>query len=119
MPTLRSYITGFAVSVTLTLMAFGLVLLHAYTGHAFPTHTGAKAAFVVLALLQLGVQLAYFLHIGKERKTHWNVAALGFTLFIVAVVVGGTLWIMHNVHHAGASEIPFDNGVISAENQHG
>lgn len=117
MPTLRSYTLGFALSILLTLVAFGAVWLHIYTGHHFPTHTEAKVLFVVFAVLQLAVQLIFFLHIGKEQKTHWNAAVLGFALFVVTVVVGGTLWIMHNVQHNLDQQVPFINNTVRPDNE--
>jgi cytochrome o ubiquinol oxidase operon protein cyoD len=54
---------------------------------------------MTLAIAQLLVQLFCFLHLGQESKPRWNLVALVFALFIVVVLVGGTLWIMHNLGH--------------------
>ncbi len=117
MPTLRSYIYGFVLSVALTLMPFLLIWLHKFTQHRFPTHPELHAAYVALAVLQLGVQLIFFLHIGSESKTHWRKAALGFALFIIVVVVGGTLWIMNNLDEHAMQSSPFTNNQINVHNE--
>lgn len=95
----QSYILGFGLSILLTFLAAGGYWLHAFTAHTFPTHEMLRIIFVALAVAQLGVQLVFFLHVGKERSAHWRVIALGFALFAVAVLVGGTLWIMSNLNH--------------------
>lgn len=117
MPTLRSYITGFALSVILTLCTFGGVWLHTYTHHSFPTHPELMAIFVGLALLQLVVQLVYFLHIGSKHGAHWRVAVLGFAVFVVVVVVGGTLWIMSNLQYNAMNMSPFINNDVNVHNE--
>lgn len=117
MPTLRSYITGFALSIAMTLMAFGAVWLHDYSGHTFPTHPQLMIVFVLLAVLQLVVQLIYFLHIGSEKKTHWRAVVLVFALFIIVVVVGGTLWIMNNLQYNAMNTSPFINNDVNVHNE--
>ncbi len=96
--TTRPYIIGFVLSVALTLAAPALLWWHEATHHMFPTHGELRIAFVVLALLQLCVQLVFFLHLGR-RGTRSNIVVFGFTLFVVCVLVGGTFWIMANLAH--------------------
>lgn len=43
-------------------------------------------------------------------------AVLGFALFIIALVVGGTLWIMSNVQHNMKQGSPYINNEIKAQN---
>jgi cytochrome o ubiquinol oxidase operon protein cyoD len=117
MSTLKSYITGYLLSVVLTLCAFGLLVWHISTGHVFPTHQMLTIGFVALAILQLFVQLFFFLHIGKEEKTHWNVAVLGFALFVVSILVGGTLWIMHNLEYHEVTGSPYIGNQITVQNE--
>jgi len=113
MKTLSAYIIGFVFSIVLTLAAFGLVERHLTTDHIFPTHGVAVSVLVVLAVVQLLVQLLLFLHIDKESKPRWNLAALVFALLIVAILVGGTLWIMRNLSH-GQMQEPLD--IFTEEN---
>jgi len=99
MKTLHAYILGFVLSIGLTLGAFWVVEMHLNTNHVSPTHEVAVPVLLVLAVLQLLVQLILFLHLGREPKPQWNLLAFFFALFIVVVVVGGSLWIMNHLHH--------------------
>ena len=101
MKTLNAYILGFVLSIGLTLGAFWMVQMHLDTHHISPTHEVAVPALLVLAVAQLLVQLILFLHLGREPKPKWNLTAFFFALFIVVVVVGGSLWIMNHLEHAG------------------
>jgi cytochrome o ubiquinol oxidase subunit IV len=71
-------------------MAFGLV----WQGVPNPL-----PILVTLAILQLVVQLMLFLHLGDEPKPRWNLLAFLFAVLVVAIVVGGTLWIMYELSH--------------------
>ena len=92
MKTLHAYILGFVLSIVLTLAAFWVV------GAGFETSV-IVSALLVLAVAQLLVQLILFLHLGREPKPKWNLIAFFFALFVVVVVVGGSLWIMKHLHH--------------------
>ncbi len=113
---LIGYITGFVLSIALTLLPLGMIWMHNSGGHAFPSHEVLFGSFVLFAVLQLFVQLYFFLHIGDEARPRWNLQALVFALLVVAIVVGGTLWIMDNLSH-GQHEagVPFIEGAITPE----
>jgi len=118
MKTLHAYILGFNLSLALTLLAFALAGEHVRTAHEFPTHGTAVLALVALALLQLLVQLIFFLHLGQEQKPRWNLAFFAFALIVIGILVGGTLWIMYNLGHGQmpTREI-FIDGEISPQTQ--
>src|SRR6185437_8428409 len=86
-----SYTIGFVLAVILTVAAFALVM----TG----TLTGSNALFAIsgLALVQIIVHLIFFLHMNGSSAQRWNVTAFAFTVLTAVIVVGGTLWVMHNV----------------------
>jgi cytochrome o ubiquinol oxidase operon protein cyoD len=111
--TLKPYIIGFGLSIALTLFTFGLVERHVLSGHEFPSHAALVPILVFLALAQLATQLICFLHIGKEGRPRWNLMTLLFALLIVAILVGGTLWIMNNLKHmyGMGHDIPFSGEV--------
>ncbi len=74
------------------------------------------AAFVLFAVLQLVVQLYYFLHMSEEARPRWNLQVLCFALVVVAIVVGGTLWIMYNLSHGQhEAQLPFIHDVVTPE----
>jgi cytochrome o ubiquinol oxidase subunit IV len=43
------------------------------------------------------VHLTYFLHMDASSSQRWNVVAFIFTVLTAAIVIGGSIWIMHNV----------------------
>ncbi|TSC68103.1 MAG: cytochrome o ubiquinol oxidase operon protein cyoD [Parcubacteria group bacterium Gr01-1014_56] len=94
MGTLTKYTLGFGLSVLLTLAAFFIVWREVLFSREV-----LISVLITLALAQLLVQLILFLHVGSESKPMWNLAALVFALIIVAILVGGTLWIMYNLEH--------------------
>ncbi len=115
-PTIISYVYGLFLSVLLTLSAFWLS----------PVFGKYAAAFIVVsALLQLTVQLVFFLHLGKRSAPAWHRALFAFTLLIVAVLIGGTLWIMHNLarlHERNAPRAPaidelYEGGNVTPANE--
>ncbi len=113
MTKLTAYITGFVLSVGLTILPLVLLRAHELGGHAFPSHQVLFAAFVVFAILQLLVQLFFFLHMDEEARPRWNLMALCFALLVVAIVVGGTLWIMSNLSHEQGDHVMFIEGAIT------
>ncbi len=88
---LRSYITGFVISILLTLIPYFVVVKHLLTGYML------VAAIVLFGITQLLVQLVFFLHLSPKAKAKWNLIALVFTALIVIILVVGTLWIMNNL----------------------
>ena len=90
---IKPYVIGFILSITLTLLAYWAVVGGAY-------HAGFVIAIVVgLAILQLFVQLFFFLHLGEEMKPRWRLVILSFGVLVVCIVVFGSLWIMDNLNY--------------------
>jgi len=87
---LKSYTVGFILCIVLTLMSFGLLMVHSVP------HGLILPGIVILAVAQLVVQLVYFLHLGKGERD--NTAVFIFTALIIAIVVCGSLWVMHNAN---------------------
>jgi len=53
----------------------------------------------VLAVAQMGVHVAFFLHVSSAPDQANNFLALAFGVFITALVVFGTMLIMANLNH--------------------
>ncbi|HEY2011640.1 MAG TPA: cytochrome o ubiquinol oxidase subunit IV [Rhizomicrobium sp.] len=88
----RSYTVGLLWSLGLTLLSFGVVMTHVVAvRYLLP-------AIVVLAVVQLVVQLIYFLHLGTARSQRSNSAIFLFTALLIAIMVSGSLWVMHNAN---------------------
>ena len=92
--TLRSYLTGFALAVVLTVIPFGLVV----TGGALPRSLIISGIFLA-AITQVLVHLYYFLHLNGSPRERWNLLVILFTTLILVILAGGTVWIMVNLHH--------------------
>ncbi|MCI0562145.1 MAG: cytochrome o ubiquinol oxidase subunit IV [Nitrososphaera sp.] len=94
---IRSYVCGFVLSIALTLIAFYLVDQHVRYDHRAFSHEFLYTAITVLAIAQLFVQLELFLHV--RHGSRLNVVVFAFAGFLVAIVVGGSLWIMSNLNY--------------------
>ena len=86
----RSYAIGFVLAIALTLVPFGLVMSHA--------SIGTPLIIAGFALAQIGVHVVYFLHVDRSTEQRWNLTALVFTAIVVCIILGGSLWIMHNLY---------------------
>lgn len=98
---LNPYFVGYGLSLLLTLSAFALVAQQSLSKR------NLVAVVVLLALIQLFVQLRFFLHLGKESKPKWNLAAFAFMAIVLVILVFGSLWIMYslNYSHEGSSDV--------------
>ncbi len=90
---LKSYLTGFVLSLILTAIPFALVMSGAWSVSA------ALAVIVIAGVAQILVHLHYFLHLDTSSAERWNVLALIFTLLIMILFVGGSLWIMYTLNY--------------------
>jgi cytochrome o ubiquinol oxidase operon protein cyoD len=88
----KSYLTGFILSVVLTLASFGVVM----SGKV--PHDLMMPGIVVFGVAQLVVQLVYFLHMGTSPTQRGNLSIMLFTILILAIVVVGSLWVLHNMN---------------------
>ncbi len=104
-----SYVVGFVLSIILTLIAYSLVVNQVFSGW--------ELAFAItgLALVQLTVQLLFFLHLGRGTDARLNVLAFGFMLIVVIIVAAGSLWIMSNLHYNTTPPRDLDQQLIREE----
>ena len=89
----RSYLIGLGYALALTIASFWA----ASTDLVFPP--GVPVLLAVLAIAQMGVHLVFFLHISSAPDQTNNLLALAFGIFIVGLVVFGSLIIMANLNH--------------------
>jgi cytochrome o ubiquinol oxidase operon protein cyoD len=87
----KSYLIGFAASIALTLLAFLFVEGHHLSGWALNT------MIITLCVLQVLVQLVFFLHLGDESKPYWNLICFLFMVMVVAIIVLGSIWIIFDL----------------------
>lgn len=101
-----SYIIGFAASLLLTLLAYGLVWQHVRSHHSWLSDNLLIFIVITLAQIQLFVQLRYFLQLNSSSKQRWNFTVSAFAATVVLILVFGSLWIMNNLnyHHGSFGE---------------
>lgn len=87
----KSYLIGFVLAVILTIVPFMLTM----NGYFTP---GTTAAIVLgFAVFQVIVHLVYFLHLDPKSENGWNILALIFAVIILAIVLAGSIWVMHHL----------------------
>jgi cytochrome o ubiquinol oxidase operon protein cyoD len=90
---LVGYILGFVLAILLTIASFAAAQSGLIYGPAI------ISALVVLAIAQMGVHLVFFIHLTTGPDNTNNVLALAFGVFIVVLVVLGSVWIMTHLNH--------------------
>ena len=84
----KGYLFGLVLAAVLTVASFYVVYTHLIWAPAIPI------ALAVLAVAQIGVHLVFFLHLTTAPDNTNNILALAFGVLIVALIIGGSVWIM-------------------------
>lgn len=90
---LNAYVIGFVLSLLLTLIAFYITSHHSLEPKTLIT------ILMLLALVQLIVQVVFFLRLNATEEGKWSLMPFLFTVLIVLVLVIGSLWIMINLNY--------------------
>ena len=93
------YATGLLFAVVLTLVSFWAADTHLVYAPAVPVLLAA------LAIGQMGVHVVFFFHISSGPDDTNNFLALAFGMFVVGLVVFGSMLIMSNLN---ANMMPMD-----------
>ena len=88
---LRMYVTGFIAAIVLTALSFLTVIVKPFGPY------GLFASLAVLAVLQIIVHFRFFLHIDLSRQKREDLQLILFTGLIIAIMIGGTVWILGNL----------------------
>lgn len=91
--TVTSYVIGFILSLIFTVIPYYLVVNKTITGNTL------LATIVGFAVLQVFIQVFFFLHLGRGPKPLYNVAFFAGTVAAIVLVVGGSLFIMSHLHY--------------------
>ena len=91
--TLKDYLTGFILSVILTVIPFWLVM-----GHVFQNAVVTAALIMAFAFTQIFVHMVYFLHMNTKSEGGWSLLALMFTLVLVGITLSGSIWVMYHLN---------------------
>jgi cytochrome o ubiquinol oxidase subunit IV len=114
---LRGYVTGFVLSLILTAIPFALVMVG--NGSTSVPEVGifiernvqvteyvvdvSKAIILggifIAAIIQILVHLHYFLHMDRSSGQRWNLMTFLFATLVMAIFIGGSLWIMFDLHY--------------------
>ena len=89
----RIYLIGLFLAAALTIASFWVA-----SGTSLIYGPGVPMALAALAVAQMGVHLAFFLHITTGPDNTNNALALAFGALIVGLVIAGSLWIMYNLN---------------------
>jgi len=100
-----AYLIGLAMAVLLTVASFVLAGTDVLYGPSLPV------ALIVLAIAQIGIHLVYFLHLTTAPDNTNNVMALLFGVFIVLLVIGGSIWIMGHLNGNMMPMLPTGGGM--------
>lgn len=96
----KSYSLGFILSIIFTIIPFYVV-----------KSTDLSNLLMILiisvsAIIQLFIQLFFFMHINMEKKPRYNNGSLLFTIFTTLIFVIGTIWIMFSLSYRMHPKMP-------------
>ena len=93
----RSYLIGLLLALLLTAASFWAAATHLVYPAGVPILLG------VLAIAQMGVHIVFFLHLSSAPDQTNNLLSLAFGIFVVGLIVFGSLLIMANLDHSDMS----------------
>ncbi len=91
--TWKTYSLGFVLSIVLTVIPFVLVMTSAMSRNAI------IATILIFAVVQIIVHLVFFLHLNGSSEQRWNVIAFAYTVLVLAILVGASVWIMYHLDY--------------------
>ena len=89
--TATSYVIGYVLSLLFTVIAYLLVANKTFSGNKL------LMAILGIAVVQMFVQIFFFLHLGRGPKPLYNVVFFFATAGIIVIVIGASLLIMNNL----------------------
>lgn len=89
----KSHWIGFGLSMILTIIPFWIIKYNIFIQNI------SLIIIILCSIIQIYVHLIYFLHIGSTINQEWYIVSLIFTIFIVLVLILGSVWIMTHLHH--------------------
>ncbi|NGX46262.1 MAG: Cytochrome bo(3) ubiquinol oxidase subunit 4 [Chlamydiae bacterium] len=86
-----------AIGYTLSLLL--IVAAYRFLTQYHLTHTELIIALFSFCIVQALIQLIFFMHLGIESKPRWNLITFLFTVLVLVIIVGGSIWIMENLEY--------------------
>lgn len=88
----HSYVIGFVLSLIFTIIPYYLVTEKVLDPNPL------LYTILIIGLLQMFVQIFFFLHLGRGPKPLYNVIFFGATAGLIVLVVGASIFIMDNLY---------------------
>lgn len=116
--------TSFSSHVVTYLFGFGAALCLSVAAYLVATestlaNTTTMAILLLLAAVQLVVQLACFLHMRVGGRSQTRTVTMTFTLLMMLIVVVGSLWVMKNLDYRMGMSGEAMNEYMKAQNKKG
>jgi len=93
---MAKYIIGFVLSIVLTLAAF----LPVMNNWLADWSVSAKVIYLLgLALVQMMVQITFFLHLTEGPDAKYNVVTMWAAIVCVFIIIAGTWWVMWHLNY--------------------
>jgi cytochrome o ubiquinol oxidase operon protein cyoD len=89
-------VTGFITSLSLTLVAYFIIVNPEYFNLSIQT---AITSIFILALIQSLVQLVFFIDVWKKEEWRWNLVVFISTVSIIFIVIFFSIWIMNHLNY--------------------
>lgn len=95
---IASYCIGLLLAAILTLIAYILTKIHVSSYHEVISHAVLIPSILILAFVQMCVQLLFFLHVAN-KSSRWNLVFFVMTLVGVLTIVIASIWIMYHLNY--------------------
>ncbi|MGB0663080.1 MAG: cytochrome o ubiquinol oxidase subunit IV [Pontibacterium sp.] len=89
----KEYVNGLILSIILTIVPFYMVISGSFSD------TATTVVIVLTAIAQVLVQMIFFLHMNGKAEQSWLTITAIYTVFIVVLVIVGSLWIFEHLNH--------------------
>lgn len=90
--TTTSYVIGFILSLVFTFIPYHLVVNKILTGNTL------LMSILGIAVIQMFIQIFFFLHLGRGPKPFYNIVFFFATAGLIVIVVGASVFIMDNLY---------------------
>lgn len=87
-----SYVIGFVLSLIFTIIPYHLVVNNVLSGNSL------LLAILGIAIIQMFIQIFFFLHLGRGPKPFYNIVFFFATAGLIIIVVGASVFIMENLY---------------------
>ena len=92
-PLLADYVTGFLTAIALTAVPFWVVAAGDIG------RSDAMILIAAFAVIQMIVQLRFFLHYSTNRVPLEATIALALAIGIGLIIIGGAMWVMYDLNY--------------------